>query len=110
MVPRPDSFESFMLLLPYVLNSEVGGNNKVVLQFKFSCNVADTCYFTIKEGTIDTQRGTYESPDLTIETPFDVWMDIMTGKADCKQMLMERQFKVKGELTLMLQLFQREST
>ena len=40
------------------------------------------CYLTIEKGNIVAKKGTGESPDLTIETPFDVWMDIITHKAD----------------------------
>ena len=109
MVPRPDSVESFMFLLPFGLNSEAAGNKKVILQFKFSGDVEDSCYFTIEKGNIDAKTGTWENPDLTIETPFDVWIDIMTGKADGQQMFMEQKYKVNGDISLMIQLFQRES-
>ncbi len=108
MVPRPDSFESFMFLLPFGLNSEAAGDKKMILQFKFSGVVEDSCYFTIEKGNIDAKTGTLENPDLTIDTPFDVWIDIMTGKADGQQMFMEQKYKVNGDISLMIQLFQRE--
>ena len=109
MVPRPDSLESFMLFLPFGLKSEAAGDKKVILQFKFTGDVEDACYFTIEKGNIVAKKGTCESPDLTIETPFDVWMDIMTRKADGQQMFMEQKYKVNGDISLMIQLFQRES-
>lgn len=108
MVPRPDSLENFMLLFPFGLNSEAAGNKKVILQFKFSGDVEDSCYFTIEKGNIDAKTGTWENPDLTIETPFDVWVDIMVGKADGQQMFMEQKYKVNGDISLMIQLFKRE--
>jgi multimeric flavodoxin WrbA len=109
MVPRPDSLKSFMSFLPFGLKSEAAGDKKVILQFKFSGGVEDSCYFSIEKGSIDAKKGTSESPDLTIETPFDVWMDIMTRKADGQQMFMEQKYKVHGDISLMIQLFQRES-
>jgi putative sterol carrier protein len=48
-------------------------------------------------------------PDITIETAFELWMDIITGKADGQQMFMEQKYKVDGDLTLMIQLFQKEN-
>jgi len=108
MVPRPDSLENFMLLFPFGLNSEAAGDRKVILQFKFSGDVEDSCYFTIEKGNIDAKTGTWENPDLTIETPFDVWVDIMVGKADGQQMFMEQKYKVNGDISLMIQLFKRE--
>ena len=104
MVLRPDSTESFMLLFPFGLNSEAAGDRKVILQFKFSGQVEDSCYFTIEMGNIDAKKGTIENPDLTIETPFNVWMDIMTRKADGQQMFMEQKYKVNGDISLMIQL------
>jgi len=109
MVPRPDSLESFMLLLPFGLNSEAAGDKKVILQFKFSGDVEDSCYFTIEKGSIHAKTGVWENPDLTIETPFDLWIDIMTGKADGQRMFMQQKYKVNGAISLMIQLFQRKS-
>jgi multimeric flavodoxin WrbA len=106
MVPRPDSLESFLLLFPRGLNATAIGERKVVLQFKFSGKVQGSCYFTIEKETVGAQSGTSDSPDLTIETPFEVWMDIMTAKADGRQMFMEQKYGVTGDLSLMMQLFQ----
>ena len=107
MVPRPDSLDSFMFIFPFGLNAGAAGDRKVVLQFKFSGEVENSCYFTIEKGTIRAKQGTCEKPDLTIDTPFHLWMDIMTRKADGGKMLMEQKYKVHGDLNLMIQLFQR---
>lgn len=96
-----------MLLFPRGLNTTAVGERKVVLQFKFSGEVPGSGYFTIEKMTVGAQSGTSDSPDLTIETPFEVWMDIMTGKADGRQMFMEQKYGVTGDLSLMMQLFQK---
>ncbi|MBF0234413.1 MAG: SCP2 sterol-binding domain-containing protein [Desulfamplus sp.] len=105
MVLCPDSLKTFMLMLPFGLNSEAVGGRKAVLQFKFSGAVEGTCYFTIEKGKIDANAGTLENADITIVTPFDVWMDIMTGKANGQQLFMEQKYKVDGDILLMLELF-----
>jgi multimeric flavodoxin WrbA len=110
MVPRPDSIESFMLLFPYGLNSETAGNRKIILQFDFSGEVADSCYFIIEKENVSAEEGSKENPDITIETPFELWMDIMTGKADGQQMFMDQKYKVDGDLSLMIQLFQKQTS
>ncbi len=109
MVPRPDSLENFMLLLPFGLNSKAAGDRKVILQFNFSGEVEDSCYFVIEKSNIDAKKGIRENPDLTIETPFNVWMDIMTRKADGQRMFMEQKYKVNGDISLMIRLFKGES-
>jgi len=107
MIPRPDSIESFLLLFPLGLNAKAVGEKKVVLQFRFLGEIEGACYFTIEMGKVGAQSGTSASPDLTIETPFEVWMDILTGKADGRQMLKEQKYKVSGDLSLMMHLFQK---
>lgn len=109
MVPRPDSIESFMLLFPFGLNSEAVGERKTTLQFNFSGEVTDSCYFVIEQGNVDAEKGDKENPDIKIETPFEIWMDIMTGKADGQQMFMEQKYTVNGDLSLMIQLFQKQT-
>ena len=110
MVPRPDSIESFMLLLPFGLHSEAVGEQKVILQFNFSGELTDSCYFIIDKDNVDTNEGSAENPDITIETPFGLWMDIMTGKVDGQQMFMEQKYKVNGDISLMIQLFQKNES
>jgi len=109
LVPRPDSIGSFMLLFPYGLNSETVGNRKIILQFNFSGEVTDSCYFRIEKENVSAEEGSKENPDITVETPFEVWMDIMTGKADGQQMFMEQKYRVNGDLSLMIQLFQKQT-
>ena len=109
MVPRPDSIESFMLVFPLGLNSEAIGERKIILQLDFSGEVDDSCYFVIERGNVDAEKGSKENPDITIETPFNLWMDIITGKADGQQMFMEQKYTAKGDLPLMIQLFQKET-
>ena len=109
MVPRPDSLESFMLLFPFGVNSEAVGERKTNLQFNFSGEVMDSCYFVIEQGNIVAEKGVQKNPDITIETPFEQWMDIMTGKADGQQLFMEQKYTVSGDLELMIQLFQKQT-
>jgi multimeric flavodoxin WrbA len=109
MIPRPDSIESFMLLFPFGLNSEAVGERKIILQFNFSDEMTGSCYFVIEQGNVDAEKGNQEKPDITIETPFELWMDIVTRKADGQQMFMEQKYTVNGDLSLMIQLFQKQS-
>jgi len=108
MVPRPDSIATFMRLFPAGLNAEAAGGRQVILQFDFSGEVAGTCHFMITAGQIEARAGAVEMADLTIQTPFEVWMDIMTRKADGQQMFLDRKYKVQGDLALMVALFRKD--
>lgn len=109
MVPRPDSLESFMAIFPLGLNREAVGQEKKILQFNFSGEVADSCIFIIENDKVTAEQGLGENPDITIETPFVLWMDIMTRKADGQQMFMEQKYTVAGDLELMIQLFKKKA-
>ena len=107
---RPDSIETFMWTMPMGFNAKGAGDTRAVIEFKFSGEVEGSCHFRIENGKIEAHPGTADNPSLTIEAPFNVWMDIMTGKADGQQMFMKQKYKVKGDLTLLMrmkQLFSR---
>ncbi|MBA7603228.1 hypothetical protein ES703_10332 [subsurface metagenome] len=101
MIPRPDSIETYMILMRLGFNAQAVGDTKAVLQFKFSGEVEGSCYFTIEKGTIKATLGTADKPDLTVEAPFEVWMDIVTGKADGTQMFTEGKYQAEGDISLM---------
>lgn len=107
MVPRPDSVESFMLLLSMSLNAKAAGDQTVILQFIFPDGPGMACYFEIKNGNVTARKAKPDRPDITIETPFELWLDIMTGKADGMQMFLAQKYRVSGDLELMQALFKR---
>jgi len=104
MIPRPDSIETFMMIMSMGFNREAAGATKAVLQFNFSGEVKGACYLTIDNGRIEPRAGNSEKPDLVVDAPFDIWMDIMTGKADGQQMLMEQKYKTAGDLSLLMRM------
>ena len=97
-----------MFVFTYGLNAAAAGGRKVQLQINFSGDVNDSCYFIIENNRVEAQQGVCDKPDLTIDTPFNVWMDILTRKADGQQMFMEQKYQVDGDLTLMMKLFQKQ--
>ncbi|MBU2498762.1 MAG: NAD(P)H-dependent oxidoreductase [Proteobacteria bacterium] len=106
LVPRPDSLETFMTIMPMGFDPEAAGETSAILQFHFSGEVQGTCHFRIEKGKITAIMGPGENPTLTIDTPFEVWMDIMTGKADGQQMFMQQNYKVAGDFSLLLRMNQ----
>lgn len=104
MIPRPDSLETFMTIMSTGFNPQAAAETKASLQFSFSGQVEGSCCFIIQNGSIEVETGDGENPDLVIETPFEVWMDIMTGKADGQQMFMEQKYRAEGDLSLLLRM------
>ena len=106
LVLRPDSIETFMMVMPLGFNPDAAGDTQATLQFHFSGEVEGSCYLRIENGTVNATLGVAEKPDLTIETPFEVWADIMSGKADGQQMFMGQKYKASGDLSLLIRMNQ----
>ena len=104
MIPRPDSIEAFMKIIELGFDSTGAGDTKAVICFKFSGEVEGVCHFRIEDGTITSKRGGAEKPDLTIDAPFQVWMDIMAGEADGQQMFMAKKYQAEGDLSLLMRM------
>ena len=65
----------------------------------------------MKKGTVIAEEGVLKEAALIIDTPFDIWMDILTGKADGQAMFAEEKYTVEGDLELLMKmgdLFGRE--
>lgn len=108
MTPRPDSLETFIAYSLLRFNGDPAGGKKVILQFRFSGDVDASCYFTFEQGNIEPTAGTSHKYDIAIDTPFELWMDIITGKVDGREMFMQRKYQVEGDLPLMLEIFPRK--
>ena len=104
LIPRPDSIDTFMTIMTHGFNREAASATKAILQFNFSGEVEGSCYFVIENGRIEARQGISEKPDLVVQSPFNIWLDIMTGKADGQQMFMEQNYKTAGDLSLLMRM------
>jgi len=100
MIPRADSMETYMLMMSISFNPEGAGDTKAIIQNDFTGRVEGICHFIISDGAIQAMDGKSENPDLVIKSPFDVWVDIITGKADGTEMMMEGKYQVEGNTDL----------
>ena len=101
---RPDTLESFMTLLRAGFNPEKADQAKAVLEFDFSGRVEEACHAVIENGTITVNAGPAEGPDLKLITPFETWMDIMTGRADGAALFMAGKYTVEGNGDLLMKM------
>ena len=54
------------------------------------------------KGSCTAHTGQAAKADCTVEGPFEVWADIIEGKADGGKMLMEGKYKANGDIALMM--------
>jgi putative sterol carrier protein len=104
LTPRPNSIETFAAMMKLGFNKERAGDTEAIMQFLFSGTVQGECYFKIQPGEFNVITGRADNPDLTISTPFEVWADILTGKADGQQMFVEQRYTVEGDLSLLMRM------
>lgn len=104
LVPRPDSIETFMMTMKRGFNADRAAQTKAVLQFIFSGEIEGTCHLKIENGEIEAVQGNSTKPDLTIESPFETWMDVITGKSDGQKLFMLRKYKASGDLSLLMRM------
>ncbi len=104
LIPRPDSIDTFLMIMSAGFNPQSAAGTTAVLQFNFSGEVEGSCHVSIENGKIVTKEGPATKPDLVVESPFEIWMDILTGKADGQAMFMQQKYKTVGDLTLLLRM------
>jgi len=104
MVPRPDSLKSYLLLMTEGFNPEKSKGFKGCYQFIFSGAQEGECYFMIDNNEIHCSLGFAAKPDITITTPFECWMDILTKKADGAQLFMAQKYQVEGDINLLIKM------
>lgn len=104
LVPRPATVEEFLHLMPFGLDAGAAPSQGAVLEFRFTGEAAQSCHFVLAHGRVDGRLGAAARPDVAIETPFDLWMDVITGKADGQALYFAQAYRVTGDLALMLRL------
>jgi putative sterol carrier protein len=104
LVPVPGSIADFRKLMLFGFMPQAAGDMKAVIRFDFTGSREGSCSFTIENGGIRASDETADSPDLTIETDFDLWADIMSGKLDGRQMFTEQRYKAQGDLGILMRM------
>jgi len=104
VVPRPETIEDFSLLMKMAYKPESADSKHAVLQFDFTGEQSGSCSFIIADGGIEEFMGPAAGPDLVVKAPFEVWMDILTGKADGQDAFMKGKYTAEGDLTLLMRM------
>jgi multimeric flavodoxin WrbA/putative sterol carrier protein len=106
LIPRPDSIDSYIGLMKLGFDPAGANGLQAKIQFNFSGACQGSCFLQIADGMLNAETGTIDSPDLTVNSPFDIWMDILTGKAEGQQMFLDQKYAVEGDLGLLMQMEQ----
>ena len=102
IVPRPNSMEAMMYMLSLGFNPQKAVGKKGVLQFRFTGEVPGDFYLVIDEKGCTPHIGRAEKADCTVDSPFEVWADIIQGKAEGGQMFMTGRYTAKGNFSFLM--------
>jgi len=106
LLPRPESLEEMVLLLPMGFQSESAGDLEAVLQYDFSGSIEGSCHFNIANGLMTGDVGPATDPTLTIAVDFDLWLDVMAGRENGQEIFMQGKAKASGDLGLLMRFSQ----
>ncbi|MEW5722798.1 MAG: SCP2 sterol-binding domain-containing protein [Thermodesulfobacteriota bacterium] len=85
-------------------NAEAAGDLEAVIQFQVTGPEIGSYYLHIRAGDCTFHRGEHRAPNLTIETPSDVWLKISRGELSGQEALLGGQYRVEGDGNLLVRM------
>ena len=74
----------------------------MTIQWRFSD--ADPWYVRIDNGSTAAEPGLAPSPDLTIESSWQDWIEVSSKGADARKLMLRRRIRPRGSLRNLLRL------
>lgn len=111
LFPRPEpggddplaaELEAIMLGMPRAFKPEAAAGVNVGIQFMLNGKGGGLYFLRIADGECTVHRGAYKNPTLTIHSPAATWLAIAKGELDGKQAFMQEQYRVSGDMTVLL--------
>jgi multimeric flavodoxin WrbA len=102
--PTARSCAELLRTMPLGFNPSAAGDLKAVYQFEVGGSENFVAHLAIAGGACTYHEGSAGKPDVVIKTPADVWLRISRGELDGQKAFMGGQFKVEGNLSLLLKL------
>ncbi len=98
------SCQELLKRMPLGFKKEVAGNLNAVCQFQISGSENFTAHLSVSGGRCTYADGPHEKPDVTIQSPADVWLAISKGELDGQAAFMAGKYKVEGDLGLLVKM------
>ncbi|MDP2948626.1 MAG: SCP2 sterol-binding domain-containing protein, partial [Chloroflexota bacterium] len=92
----PSTFKEGMTNMPQAFKAERAAGVNAVIQFKTTGAEAGNYILEVKGGECTVTEGEAPSPNVTINTPSDVWLKIMRRELDGTTAFMSGQFTFTG--------------
>lgn len=93
-------------LMPLGFNPQAAGDLKATIQFNVTGDDEFSAYLEIADGKCTHHEGQAAQPDLVIDTPGQVWLDISQGRLGGQEAFFQGLYKVNGELAILMKFNQ----
>ncbi|MBU1207163.1 MAG: SCP2 sterol-binding domain-containing protein [Proteobacteria bacterium] len=100
----PNSAAKLIEGMPNAFDPAAAGDLQAGIQFAVSGEGGGKWVISIARGRCEVRPGEVAAPDLTIETPDEVWVKIAKGEIDRPRALIEGLYKVKGDMKLLARM------
>jgi multimeric flavodoxin WrbA/putative sterol carrier protein len=101
---EPTTAREILEMMPRALNPEAAAGLTAIYQFEVSGSENFTAHLVIADQKATFMDGPADKPNLIIKTPADVWLAISRGELDGSQAFLSGQFRIKGDLGLLVKL------
>jgi multimeric flavodoxin WrbA len=100
----PTNTHELLQMMPGALNPATAAGLTAIYQFEVSGSETFTAHLVIADGQATFHEGPADKPNLIIRTPAEVWLAISRGELDGTQAYLSGQFRIKGDLGLLIKL------
>ena len=100
----PSSLKEAFTSMPQNFKAEKAAGVSAVVQFKVTGAEAGNWIMEVKEGKCTMAEGEAPSPNITINTPSDVWLKILRRELDGTTAFMGGQFTFTGDMGILMQM------
>jgi len=101
---EPATARVLLEMMPRYLNPAVAAGLTATYQFEVSGNEDFTAHLTIADGQATFHEGPAAHPSIIIRTPAEVWLAIARKELDGTSAFLSGQFRIKGDLGLLVKL------
>ena len=101
---EPNTARELLEMMPGALNPAEAQGLTAVYQFDVSGSEEFSAHLVIADGQATFHEGPADHPNLTIRTPADVWLAIARKELDGSTAYLSGQFRIKGDLGLLIKM------
>ncbi len=91
-------------IMPMGFHAEAACDLKAVYQFEINGTENFVAHLAIADGKCVFHDGPHTKPDVVVKSPADVWLAISRGELDGQKAFMSGQYRVEGNIGLLMRL------